>query len=360
MFSHQKISRILFIIVIMLIITIGGGNVYANGLLHGVTIENQVSLKESTSEGSNITTILPKGVLINILDVYGTYVLVTTDDQWGWVHKNYVFIHDENFKLISYGNIKASKLNVRSGPGLEHSVIGSLLKGDDVFILKSNEEKDWLYVKNDIIEGWIYATYTTETYQSKNAIMSVIEKNIEISRGDTRSEINYMANEEVELLDYQNGWYYIKRLNGTLEWLSEEHVNVNIYEPIDNRNEDIAIEAKKHLGKPYKWGANGPNSFDCSGYTKYVFSTVGKSLPRVSRDQAKVGEAIGRKDLRVGDLVFFDTTGAMNNRITHVGIYIGNNEFIHASSSKTGKYVRITSLSKNFYNNRFVTARRIK
>ncbi len=352
-------------IVIALVFAISCGNVYANGLLNGVVIDNQVNLTESTSKGSPINTVLSKGASINILDVYGAYLLVSREDQWGWVHKNYVFVHDGNYNLVSFGKIKASKLNVRQGPNMDQPVVGSLLNGDDVIILKASDDKDWYYVKNDIIEGWISAVYATETYQNKKAIMSAVEKSIEISRGDERTEtdhaaLNIGADEEVELLDYQNGWYYIKKSDGTLVWLSEDDINVNLLAPKDNGNEDVVKEAKKHLGKPYKWGATGPSSFDCSGYTRYVYRQVGIELPRVSRDQAKVGEPIHRDDLQIGDLVFFDTSGAMNNIISHLGIYIGDNQFIHASSGKTGRYVRISSLNKDFYKNRYVTARRVK
>lgn len=352
-------------IVAALVLAISCSNVYANELLNGVVIDNQVNLTESISKGSNVNTVLSKGASISILDVYGAYLLVSTEEQWGWVHKNYVFIHDGNYNLVSFGKIKASKLNVRQGPGMDQPVIGNLFDGDDVIIIKANEEKDWYYVKNDITEGWISADYATETYQSKKAIMSSIEESIEISRGDERTESNHVAanigaDEEVELLDYQNGWYYIKKSDGILVWLNEDDINLSLIAQKDNGNEDIIKEAKKHLGKPYKWGATGPNSFDCSGYTQYVFRQAGVKLPRVSKEQAKVGEHVNREDLQVGDLVFFDTSGSMNHIITHLGIYIGDNQFIHASSSKTGRYVRITSLDKDFYNTRYVTARRVK
>ncbi len=116
-------------------------------------------------------------------------------------------------------------------------------------------------------------------------------------------------------------------------------------------------EAKKHLGKRYVWAANGPSRFDCSGFTKYVCNKNGISIPRTSIMQAEVGKKVSKNNLRAGDLIFFDTSKQRKGFVNHVGIYIGNNKFIHASSAK--KKVMISSLSKNFYSKRFKWGRRV-
>ena len=125
-----------------------------------------------------------------------------------------------------------------------------------------------------------------------------------------------------------------------------------------NPNMDKAIKLlKEQVGKPYVWGANGPDSFDCSGLVRYVYkNTLGKDIPRVSEDQSKVGQAVSRENLQPGDLVFFDTDGANDGNVSHVGIYIGSNQFIHSSSTK-GKVV--ISDFTNYYNNAFVRAKRV-
>ena len=116
--------------------------------------------------------------------------------------------------------------------------------------------------------------------------------------------------------------------------------------------------AKKQLGKRYVWGAEGPYSFDCSGFTSYVCKKSGIHLPRRSIEQSKVGKRVSRRDLKPGDLVFFDTSRRRRGYVNHVGIYLGNNKFIHASSAK--KRVVIASLEKPFYKSRFKWGRRIK
>jgi hypothetical protein len=122
-------------------------------------------------------------------------------------------------------------------------------------------------------------------------------------------------------------------------------------------NNSLLEEAKNHLGKEYVWGANGPSAFDCSGFVCYVCKKKGIELPRTSMMQAQIGKKVDRKHLKAGDLLFFDTSKEEKGEITHVGIYLGNGKFIHASS-KTKK-VTISSLNKRFYSKRLKVARRL-
>lgn len=112
--------------------------------------------------------------------------------------------------------------------------------------------------------------------------------------------------------------------------------------------------AKSYLGGKYVWGATGPNAFDCSGFTQYIYKKAyGKTIPRVSYEQAKYGEKVEKKDLQPGDLVFFDTMN--KGRVSHVGIYIGNNKFIHAANSRSGI---IESELSGYYAKKYMGARR--
>jgi LysM repeat protein len=116
--------------------------------------------------------------------------------------------------------------------------------------------------------------------------------------------------------------------------------------------------AKRYLGRRYVWGAEGPSTFDCSGFTQYVMrKSKGVRIPRVSRKQAYYGKYVSRRNLKPGDLIFFDTSRRRRGYVNHVGIYIGNNKFIHASSAR--HRVVITSLNRPFYRARFKWGRRI-
>ncbi|UPT77467.1 NlpC/P60 family protein [Sulfurovum sp. XGS-02] len=119
----------------------------------------------------------------------------------------------------------------------------------------------------------------------------------------------------------------------------------------------ITSLAKTKLGKKYVWGASGyKNTYDCSSFTKFVYRNFGIDIPRTSIRQSKFGKFVKRSELQKGDLVFFDTSKKRKGYVNHVGIYLGDNKFIHASSAK--KKVVITSLNKRFYSNRYKGARR--
>ncbi|CAA6809773.1 MAG: Peptidoglycan lytic protein P45 [uncultured Sulfurovum sp.] len=125
--------------------------------------------------------------------------------------------------------------------------------------------------------------------------------------------------------------------------------------PSNQINNNIEKIAKSLLGTDYKYGANGPYQYDCSSFTKHVFSKQGINLPRVSRDQAQRGKFIKAEQLKKGDLIFFDSK--KSTQVSHVGIYLGKDNFIHASSGKDE--VTISKLSSNYYRKHFKWGRRV-
>ena len=135
-----------------------------------------------------------------------------------------------------------------------------------------------------------------------------------------------------------------------LSWVSDD---VNLTET--NKIED---DARQFLGRRYVWAANGPNCFDCSGFTRYVYKLYGLNIPRHSGNQAGVGIKVAYNDLKKGDLVFFDTERHKTGKVNHVGIYLEDGKFIHASSGN--KKVVITNFEKKrYYKSRFLWGRRI-
>ncbi|HFB7957104.1 TPA: C40 family peptidase [Neisseria gonorrhoeae] len=112
------------------------------------------------------------------------------------------------------------------------------------------------------------------------------------------------------------------------------------------------------LGIAYRYGGTSVSTgFDCSGFMQHIFKrAMGINLPRTSAEQARMGAPVARSELQPGDMVFFRTLGG--SRISHVGLYIGNNRFIHAP--RTGKNIEITSLSHKYWIGKYAFARRIK
>ena len=150
-----------------------------------------------------------------------------------------------------------------------------------------------------------------------------------------------------------NSRYSYDRYNSQHQVHTQERFNSHgASNPITNNIEHLA---KSLLGVDYQYGANGPYQYDCSSFTKYVFSKQGINLPRVSRDQAKVGQFVQARELQKGDLVFFSSK--RTSGVAHVGIYLGRGDFIHASSSKD--QVTISNLNSNYYSKHFKWGRRV-
>ena len=118
--------------------------------------------------------------------------------------------------------------------------------------------------------------------------------------------------------------------------------------------DEIVATARRFLGIPYSWGGSSPHEgFDCSGLTMTVYRLNGLNLPHSSRGQYRIGIPINKSRLRKGDLIFFSTK--RRRRVTHVGIYIGNDRFIHAPGSN--KHVRTDSLSDSYFRENYIGAR---
>jgi LysM repeat protein len=125
----------------------------------------------------------------------------------------------------------------------------------------------------------------------------------------------------------------------------------------DSKERDMLVKISKgFLGAPYRFGGASLRGLDCSAFVKRIYSIFDINLPRTAREQAQVGQKVSRDELVVGDLVFFNTR---RYHISHVGIYIGNDEFVHAASGHS-REVRISSLNEPYYNKRFIKAVRLK
>lgn len=153
-----------------------------------------------------------------------------------------------------------------------------------------------------------------------------------------------------------NGWYQIL-CNGRTGYVSADYVIVqdssDLTKPDGNGSSNGAVVnpqgqqivefALQYVGYPYVYGTAGPNTFDCSGFTSYVFKNTVGSIPRVAQAQYDATTRVSRDDLLPGDLVFF---GSSTSSISHVGIYVGSNQFIHAPS--TGDVVKYSSLTGSY------------
>lgn len=133
-----------------------------------------------------------------------------------------------------------------------------------------------------------------------------------------------------------------------------EYSKIKKFTSHDVIGDRLVSTANKYVGVPYVFGGNTPSGFDCSGFTRYVFSHNGINLPRMADEQYRIGSAVSRSELIPGDLVFFSTyePGA-----SHAGIYVGDNQFISATSSGG---IRVDSMDSGYWASRYVGAKRVR
>ena len=317
--------------------------------------------------------------------------------------------------------VVTSKVNqdtqIRILPLINSNVIENISSGATVTIITSTNK--WTFVETDTISGWILNSaleenttstidnQTTEntdngntddtnssenndtTNQSSDTMYdTAVTKYINGSSVYIRNEpstdasivISLIRNTDVTVTGENGDWYKVKYgdFEGYIfkELLSDEQTEqtnrhmplaetTNLQENIEqtsNSNEsslgqEIVEYAKQYLGYPYVYGGAGSSSFDCSGFTMYVYKNFGYSLSHSARAQSKMGTYVEKENLQPGDLVFFLDYETMDD-IGHCGIYIGDGNFIHASSG-TGYCVKISTLLSGSYDRRYATARRL-
>jgi len=192
-----------------------------------------------------------------------------------------------------------------------------------------------------------------QVVQSAEQIVEVSNKeaNLEVAKDDTKAKEQVKNVEKIE---------NTQQSRATRKEVKKEFDVVELTsrgKDLSSKNAQIVEFAKKYIGGKYVWGANGPNAFDCSGFTQYVFSKNGIGLNRTAAEQAKQGMKVSKNELEIGDLVFFSKINSVGAGVSHVGIYIGNGKFIHASNSRNG--IRVDELSNNYYTKHYHSARRV-
>ena len=267
---------------------------------------------------------------------------------------------------VEYRVVTGDYVNFRKGPSTDYASLGKLNKGYKVEYI--SETNSWSKVKYNGQTGYVYSKYVAQTSTTSNTQVKYVNctsLNVRSGPGTSYSIIKSIStNTKVEVISTNNGWSKIKEGSTTgyvsAKYLSDSQTSSSTSSNTTSTSTSaskLVSYAKSLLGKPYVWGAQGPSSFDCSGFTYYVFKNCANiTLPRTSVDQSTYGITVSKSNLKVGDLIFFDTDGANDGNVSHVGIYIGSNQFIHSSSTK-GKVV--ISDFTNYYNNAFVRAKRV-
>jgi cell wall-associated NlpC family hydrolase len=225
-------------------------------------------------------------------------------------------------------------------------IIRTITELDNEIIASLNEKKTDIENSRQAME-----------IENQNLVLAIEEYDSEMNnlKADQEEQQVYIDEAKKQATAYANAVNEDKEALEQTEKLIEQAREVTPTYTASRGSTDISSNAivayaSNFLGRPYVWGASGPNSFDCSGFTQYVMAHFGISIPRVSRYQATAGTYVAKSDLQPGDLVFFAKSG---QAVHHVGIYVGNNSYIHAP--QTGDVVKISTLSSR---SDYYTARR--
>ena len=276
-------------------------------------------------------------------------------------------------------NTEGSSLRLRSQASTDSSVLTKLPHGTQLDVL-DQPVLGWYLVSYKGTEGYVSADYLTVHYDNvEDAPVPTAEPapQADAAPVDQPAEAMYIkvlqgplnirtgpstdydrvgqlsAGRTAEVVDVLDGWYQID--SGYV--CGDYVVEVDAAEAQSaGKGQEIADYALQFLGYRYVYGGASPSGFDCSGFTSYVYKQFGYKLNRSASDQLDNGTPVSRSELEPGDLVIFKK-GNTSKRATHVGLYIGNNQFIHASTSKVG--VIISRMSDAYYTTGFVGGRRI-
>lgn len=349
-------------------------------VIQKIVIVDNTSLLNDKSDNAGVIAKIEQGETVIVLsEEDSNWSKVIYNDYEGYI-KN-TNIGDLNNNSRSKSNnliyINANSLNFRKGPSMKTELLASIKeKGASVTLLKENSYyHKVLYSK----EGYLHKKYLKidESNNSATTTGSVNFRSSSSSKSDSNIIGKLSKGQEVDVIAIEGNWVKVSyskegylfnkflttkkpatnsnNSNSNVASSNNSNSSNNVTNNSSTKADKVVNYAKTLLGKPYVWGATGPNKFDCSGFTSYVFkNAIGKSLPRTSSQQGTVGTKISKSNMKKGDLITFTTNG--KGTISHVGIYIGNNQFIHASSSS--KKVVISNLS-GYYSSRIVNIRRV-
>ncbi len=258
------------------------------------------------------------------------------------------------------GGATTTEVNLRSGAGTDNSIILTAASGANM-IVESGPENGWYKVYVNGSWGYMSADYVSfaETMDvSASGWVNGTEVRMRAA-ATTDSDILRVTSygESVEVTGVSGVWYRVNA-GGMTGYIRSDFVELGEYTETPAANstigEQIVAFAKQYLGVPYVWAGSTPSGFDCSGFVSYVFKSNGYQTNRTAAAIYQNGVAIDKSELQPGDAVFFASS---SQAIGHVGIYIGDGQFIHSSSG--AGYVTINSLDESYYSRMYVGARRI-
>jgi hypothetical protein len=328
--SRRILAMLLVILSISSLLAISAFAADPGGQKTGVAFIDASSLrlrKEPNTKSATLDYGYRNEVVVT-LGKTGQWYHVLYKLQEGYMHEDYLDVATVKSVELGYGKVNGTYVNMRQGPATSYKSIGKSMPGDLCYILGINRQwymviwKDQIcYIRSDFLDLTEIPYENRESNKEPVFFKQGNRIGPSVTVDNFKKSANYIGNTPP-----QDG---------------------------DATAMSIVATAKSCLGIPYKWGGESLKGFDCSGFIYYVFKEHGITLGRTCKKQYQAGAAISKSQLQPGDLVVFQNT--YTTGLSHAGIYIGNGEFIHASSDG----VMTSKLSNSYWSSHYYGACRI-
>ncbi len=336
------------------------------------------NIRSAASTDSDPVSSLEEEAVVSITGVTDGWYQVDADGVTGYVRSDLVDSTAEipAEKIYDYAVIQCAAANLRSEPD-SAAAKTDVLYADSLCTLLE-QDGDWYKVQYGDNVGYVLSSLMTTTnnesdgsteVESFNTIAARQEAEAQAAAEQAAQEAAAAAAAQAQQTAASSGSASYESSGSSSSYTDTSSSSSSYTEPETPSYEAPAYEepsydssssgsivsvAQNYLGVPYVWGGTSPSGFDCSGFTQYVLRQCGYSINRTAAAQYSNGSYVSYDSLQAGDLVFFANTYSASG-ITHVGIYIGGGQFIHAANGG----VKISSLSESYYSSRYYGARRI-
>ena len=302
-------------------------------LMHGIGFVNASALRLRSEPSTTSTTLdtAPKNDCVVVIAQEGEWYKVNYNLQEGYMHEDYLNVLTRENAELGYGKVTGSAVNMRSGPSTSYRVVSVASKGDKCYIIGLND-------------GWYKVIYGSNICYIRSDYLELTE--IPYENADSANSPKFYR------LGKTTG---VAPSAAALNGGSAGNSNSESAPSGSATGAQIVAEAKKYLGIPYVYGGASPSGFDCSGFVYYVLKQFGYSPYRTPADQYRMGTYVSKANLQPGDIVFF--AGTYASGISHVGIYVGNGQFIHSPNSRST--VSYADLTSGYWAQHYYGARRV-
>jgi len=330
-----------------------------------------LNVYENPSEESTIIDSLAQCSDVKVMEsTEGWYKVSYSGGKTGYVSKShvteskaeadYAAMHYDNYKKAKV-KTSGAKVNIRSSASQSSRVIGQLENGSDLVLVYDDNGYTKVFYGKDLDVGFVVSTSIelTNEWMPKADATAIQKAAAERREAEARAAAEKAAAEKAAAEKAKKEAAAKAAAQAAAKKQSQKSKSSSASDggyttpAASSKGQAIVNQAKKYLGVRYVYGGTSPKGFDCSGLVQYVCKSVGISVNRTAASQFSNGKAVNKKDLQPGDLLFFSKGG----RISHVGIYVGNGQMIHAP--QTGDVVKYSSINSAYRVKGYVGARRV-